>query len=152
MGRLLIALALVAIVAVVADFVRRRRAADPPTQPRRQLPAQLDRRDFEGEGWLVAVFTSDTCSSCADVVRKAEVLRSDDVAVEVVPWQSRRALHDRYSIESVPCLVVADRDGIVRTGFVGRVTATDLWAAVAEVREPGTIAADGCDRHEAPEP
>jgi len=33
---------------------------------------------------------------------------------------------------------VADAAGVVRAAFVGPATATDLWAAVAEARQPGT--------------
>ena len=148
MDRLLIALAIMAVAAIVAEIVRRRRQADPPTQPRRQLPSQLDRSDFDGEGWLVAVFTSDTCSTCADVVRKADVVRCDDVSVSVVSYQDRRDLHDRYGIDAVPCLVVADADGVVHDGFLGPITATDLWAAVANARDPGSIdRSGGCSEH-----
>jgi hypothetical protein len=135
--RVLLAVAIVAVAAVVAEVVRRRRRSDPPTQARRQLPTQLDRSDFEGSGWLVAVFTSDTCSTCADVVRKADVLRSDEVTVQTASFQERRDLHERYAIDAVPCLVIADPAGVVHAGFVGPVTATDLWAAVADAREPG---------------
>ena len=148
MGRLLLAIALVAAVAVVANVVRRRREADPPTQARGEIPAQLDRDDFDGDGWLVAVFTSATCSTCADVVRKAEVLRSDEVAVANIAFQEQRSLHQRYDIDAVPCLVIADGDGVVHAGFLGPVTATDLWAAIANARDPGSIEAGGCDRHE----
>ena len=153
MDRLLIALAIMAVAAIVAEIVRRRRQADPPTQPRRQLPSQLDRSDFEGAdpdgaSWLVAVFTSDTCSTCADVVSKAEVVRCDEVSVSIVSFQTRRDLHERYGIDAVPCLVVADPDGVVHDGFLGPVTATDLWAAVANAREPGSIdRSDGCGNH-----
>jgi hypothetical protein len=148
MDRVLLALAIMAVAAVVAEIARRRRRADPPTQPRRQLPSQLDRADFDGEGWLVAVFTSDTCSTCADVVRKADVMRCDDVSVSIVSFQSRRDLHERYGIDAVPCLVIADADGVVHDGFLGPVTATDLWAAVASAREPGSIdRSGGCDQH-----
>ncbi len=35
-------------------------------------------------------------------------------------------------------LDVADATGVVRASFLGPVTATDLWAAVAEAREPGS--------------
>jgi hypothetical protein len=149
MERLLLALAIVAAAAVVSSVVRRRRALDPPTQARRELPSQLDRRDFEGEHWLVAVFTSDSCNSCADVVRKAEVLRSEAVTVSIASFQARNDLHERYQIDAVPCLVIADPDGVVQAGFVGPVTATDLWAAIANAREPGSIdRSGGCDRHE----
>jgi hypothetical protein len=41
-------------------------------------------------------------------------------------------------------VVVADAAGVVRAGFVGPPTATDLWATVAELREPGAVP-PGCD-------
>jgi hypothetical protein len=145
-GRLLLAIGLVAVVAVVANAVRRRREADPPTQARGEIPAQLDRRDFDGSGWLVAVVTSATCSTCADVVRKAEVLRSDEVTVMTASFQDHRGLHERYEIDAVPCLVIADGDGVVHAGFLGPVTATDLWAAIAEVRNPGSSPEPGLGR------
>jgi len=144
MERLLIALAVVAVAAMVSEVIRRRRPVDPPMQGGHEVPSQLDRSDFEGDGWLVAVFTSASCSTCADVVRKAEVVRSDDVAVSTVPYQDRRDLHERYAIDAVPCLVVADAEGVVHAGFLGPVTATDLWAAVANARKPGLIEHD-CD-------
>jgi hypothetical protein len=146
MERLLVALAVVAIAALVARAVSARRRLDAPTQPRYELPSQLDRADFAGDGWLVAVFTSETCSTCADVVRKAEVVASDEVSVQTVTFQARRDLHERYAIDAVPCLVIADREGVVHGGFVGPVTATDLWAAVADARDPGCIdRSGGCD-------
>ena len=138
MDRLLIAGAIVVVALVVALIVRRRRP-DAPTQPAGLVPTQLDRDDFERPDapWLVAVFTSATCTTCEDVVRKAEVLASEDVAVTDVQWQSGREIHDRYGIDAVPLLVIADGEGVVRRSFAGPVSATDLWAAVAEAREPG---------------
>ena len=52
------------------------------------MPAQLDRDDFARPeaAWLVAVFTSATCHTCADVVAKAGVLATDDVAVDVLEF------------------------------------------------------------------
>jgi hypothetical protein len=136
MLRLLVAVGIVLVAAAIAEFVRRRRQADPPTQPLRQLPSQLDRREFAEPAtpWLVAVFSSDSCSTCADVIAKAEVLRSPQIAVDVVSFQQRRDVHARYGIDAVPCLVIADAEGAVRAGFVGPVGAADLWAAVAEAR------------------
>lgn len=104
------------------------------------MPTQLDRSDFAGTGWIVVVFTSETCATCADVVRKADVLRSAEVTVEVVPFQTRREVHDRYAIDSVPGVVIADADGVVHRSFVGPVSATDLWAATADARFPGSVA------------
>lgn len=148
MEQLVVALAIMAVAAIVSEVVRRRRRTDPPTQPRRELPTQLDRSDFPGAGWLVVVFTSDTCSTCEDVVRKAEVVRCDEVEVDVASFQARRDLHERYHIDAVPCLVIADGDGVVHAGFLGPVTATDLWAAVANARQPGSIErSDGCGNH-----
>ncbi len=148
MIRLLIALTIVGVAAVVAQVISRRRRLDPPTQPRRELPTQLDRTDFDGVTvpWLVAVFSSASCSTCADVIAKAEVLRSHDVIVVNVPFQTAPGVHERYAIDAVPCLVIADSDGVVQAGFLGPVTATDLWAAVAECRQPGSVKRDGgCD-------
>jgi hypothetical protein len=34
-------------------------------------------------------------------------------------------------------ILIADREGVVRRAFLGSTTATDLWAAVAELRAPG---------------
>jgi hypothetical protein len=84
--RLVGAVVIVLVAALVAALVQRRRGSDAPTQPAWQLPTQLDRRDFSRPEapWLVAVFSSTTCSTCADVIAKARVLESSDVAVQDV--------------------------------------------------------------------
>lgn len=139
MTRLLVAAGLVAVAVLVA-FVLRRRRPSAPTQARFAAPAQLDRGDFARPDapWLVAVFSSSTCHSCADMVRKVRVLESDQVAVDDVEVTARPEVHRRYEIEAVPITVVADATGVVQAAFVGPATATDLWAAVAEVRQPGS--------------
>ena len=139
MERFVIAGVLIVIGVLVAVVLERRRP-QPPTQDRWPVPTQLDRNDFDGGAapWLVAVFTSSTCESCERATAKASVLASPSVAYMEVPYQGRRDLHDRYGVEAVPCIVVADPDGVVRASFVGVPTATDLWAAVAEAREPGS--------------
>jgi hypothetical protein len=153
MERLLVAVVIVALAVVVAEIVRRRRPADAPTQPAWQLPVQIDRADFAhpDRPWLVVVFSSATCSTCADVKRKAAVLVSDEVGLADVPYQDHRALHEKYGIEAVPGVVVAGPDGAVHAQFLGPVSATDLWAAVAEARQPGSVHGDGgtCSRHAA---
>lgn len=139
MERFVIASVLILVALGVAALLRRR-GPEAPTQPRWETPAQLDRADFDepDKPWLVAVFTSATCESCAQAEAKAAVLRSAQVAFQVVPFQIRRDLHQRYAIEAVPTIVAAGPDGVVRAAFVGVPTATDLWAAVAEAREPGS--------------
>ncbi len=137
--RLWIALVLLVAAAVAAWLIERRRP-DPPAASAGGVPEQLDRGDFADahKPWLVVLFSSATCESCADVAAKIEPLASDLVAVQDVEHARDRDLHRRYGIEAVPLTLVADPEGVVRSAFLGRVTATDLWAAVAEVREPGT--------------
>lgn len=133
--RLAIAAAVVGAAIVLAAFVRRRRP-QPPTQARWSAPAQLDRNDFDRpeSPWLLAVFTSATCDSCAATRDKAAVLASADVVVQEVEVSARKDLHERYQIEVVPMILLADADGVVQKTFLGPPSATDLWAAVAEAR------------------
>jgi hypothetical protein len=139
MERLVVATVLVLVAVLAARLLERRRPAA-PTQPRWEPPAQLDRGDFDGadQAWLVAVFTSATCDSCREATAKARVLASAEVAFQEIPWQERKDLHDRYAVEVVPTTVMADPDGVVQASFVGAPTATDLWAALAEARKPGS--------------
>ena len=127
---------LVAVVSTIALVLQRRRRVDPPTQKQWGVPAQLDRADFaQATGdWLVATFTSESCHTCADIRRKAAVVASRSVSVVDVEYGASPELHRRYNIDAVPTLVIADREGVVRASFLGPVTATDLWAKVAEVR------------------
>jgi len=152
MGQVAIAVALVALAVLVAFVIERRRRSDAPTQPASwPVPVQLDRADFTRPDapWLVVVFTSATCESCAGVLAKASQLESPAVVVAEAEVKARPDLHRRYHIEAVPITVVADGQGVVRAGFAGPVTATDLWAAVAEVREPGSSPEPGLGRREA---
>lgn len=148
MERLVVAAAIIIVVVVVAGALRRRRP-DAPTQVVHRVPQQLDRADFDRRDaeWLVVVFTSATCHTCGDVLAKAAVLDSERVGVVDVEFSAARDLHRRYGIEAVPALVLADRDGVVHHSVVGRVSATDLWAAVAEARDPGSTPSgrgEGC--------
>lgn len=149
-ARVLIA-ALIVVGAGLVSLVLRRRtlAQDAPTQGGHHVPVQLDRSDFDRPDapWLVAVFSSATCDACASVRSKAEVLRSREVAVDEVEFNARRSLHEKYRIDGVPCLVVADSAGVVRGSFLGPMSATDLWAAVADIRDPGARPDHVCERH-----
>ena len=140
MERALTAIVLAALVLGVAALMQRRRRPDAPVRTGYAVPQQLDRADFDRSGtpWLVAVFTSATCTSCAGVWDRARHLECAEVAVQEVEVKTRQDLHDRYRIEAVPTTVVADAAGVVRQSWVGPITATDLWAAVAELREPGS--------------
>jgi hypothetical protein len=149
MSVLLIAIPVLAGACLVAAILQRRTRPDAPTQPREYaVPAQLDREDFERPEapWLVVVFTSATCLACEGTLERARPLESDAVAVQEVEFVAGRALHERYAIDAVPMLLVADDEGVVRASFIGTPTAADLWAALAELREPGSVP-PGCDHH-----
>jgi thioredoxin-related protein len=140
MERLVIAAVIIIVVGAVALISRQRRVADAPTQREFNVPQQLDRSDFARPDapWLVAVFSSATCDVCAGVAERAAVLESNDVAVAVVEFGESKELHEKYKIDAVPTLVVADAQGVTKKHFLGPVNATDMWAAVAEAREPGS--------------
>jgi hypothetical protein len=151
MVRVLVALGIVAVAVAVAFVLRHRRRPDAPSSSSASgfaAPIQLDRRDFDRPDapWLVALFSSATCDTCAAVREKSVILESRDVAVVDVEFTTARELHQRYRIEAVPTLVIADGEGVVVRGFVGPVTATDLWAAVAEARDPGSSPEPGLGR------
>jgi hypothetical protein len=140
----------VGLVAVVVAFVlRRRRRQDPPTQRAFEVPTQLDRADFDRPSapWLVVVFSSASCHTCAAVLAKARVLDGREVVVVDVEYGARRDLHERYRIDAVPLVLVADARGVVQRSFLGQVSATDLWAAVAHARDPGSAPEGGCSNH-----
>lgn len=136
MIRIVIALALVGLAVVVALIIEKRRPA-PPTQPTWAVPSQLDRDDFDRPDapWLVAVFTSATCDTCANVVTKVRPLESPEVAIQEVEAVARKDLHQRYAIDAVPMLVVADAEGVVRGSLVGPASAEEIWLAVSAVRD-----------------
>lgn len=137
--RIALAVALIAVACVVAFLLRRRRPSAPPRDVY-PVPRQLDRSDFPRPRtpWLVALFSSTACESCDGLPAKLAVLDSDDVATCEIEFHAQPDLHRRYEIAGIPTTVVADADGVVRAAFVGAFTATDLWAAVAEARAPGS--------------
>ncbi|HEX2575281.1 MAG TPA: hypothetical protein VHK88_02970 [Aquihabitans sp.] len=141
MGQVLIVVVLGALAVGVAALLRRRGADAPQPGASWAVPSHLDRADFERPDapWLVAVFSSATCLSCQGTWAKAQLLGSDAVAVQEVEAVARKDLHERYRVEAVPMVLVADASGAVARSFVGEPTATDLWAALAELREPGTV-------------
>jgi hypothetical protein len=152
--RLVLVVVLAAVAVAVALVAQRRRRPPAPTITGHVLPDRLDRADFARPDapWLVAVFTSTTCHTCAGVWEKAELLASDDVAVQQLEAEEAKALHDRYRVTAVPGVVVADASGTVRARFLGPVTATDLWATVAELRDPGSLPDAACDHGVTPPP
>ena len=145
MDRLLVLVVVAAAAAALAYLVQRRRP-DAPIRTGWMVPEQLDRRDFARPDapWLVAVFTSASCDSCAAVVDVAGPLASGAVAVDVVEVGERHEVHDRYAVDAVPMVLLVDALGVVRDHHLGPVSATHLWGSLAELREPGSTP-DGCN-------
>jgi hypothetical protein len=148
LARVLVGLAVLVVVGAVAVVLeRRRRAAAAPVRDALPVPRQVTRDDFPRPDapWLVALFSSATCEGCAAMRDRVAALETPEVAVVDVSWQDGRAVHERYEISGVPMVLVVDAAGVVRRAFVGSVTATDLWAAVAGARDPSLGITHGLD-------
>ena len=136
MVRLLIVLALAAAAGGVAVVLQRRRPRPDLGPPQWSIPGALDRGDFDRPSapWLVVEFSSATCDTCAAVWDRVRLLESGEVAVQEVEVRRDRGLHQRYEIDAVPLVVVADRTGAVRAHHLGPTTAADLWGTLADLR------------------
>lgn len=149
MDRLLPALFLAVVVVAIAILLQRRKLAAPTEAiTEHRAPAQLERSefDFPEKPWLVAVFTSSSCSTCEQVWATAAVLESAAVSVQQIEATASPELHEKYAITAVPIVALVSSDGMVRSSFLGPVSATHLWAAVAEMRNPGSVP-PGCTDH-----
>ena len=138
-SRLIVALVVIVAAVVVARLLERRRPT-PPTRDAYPVPAQLDRLDFPRPDapWLFVLFSSRTCDSCGPMVSRVCDLESETVATVQVEAKADKALHDRYRIEGVPMVVLADADGVVRAGFVGAVDTWELEDALAKAQAAET--------------
>lgn len=120
MVTLLIVIAVAAVAGVTA-FLINGRAPDAPSTPQFAAPQQLDRADFDRPEtpWLMALFTSETCLSCHDARAVVADLAFSTVVVQDLPVESEKAIHDRYGIDAVPIVTLADPDGVVRWSWLG---------------------------------
>ena len=127
----------VVVIALLANLWQRKRQVDAPTQGASEVPSQIDRADFARPDapWIVLAFTSATCQTCSDIERKVRVLETKSVAIQILEYTAERELHERYKIDAVPTVLMADANGVVQANFLGPVSATDLWAALARVRD-----------------
>ncbi len=137
MARVLLVLVLVLLAAGVAAWVGRRQDQGNPVTTRGSLPSHVRRSDFDrpDASWLVVLFSSATCASCAEARQVVEPLESVEVAVVDVEFTAQRTLHERYAIDAVPSVIVCDASGAVRAEFLGPPTAADLWSTMAELRD-----------------
>lgn len=116
---MLIVLVIAAAAVAVSTAVNRRRP-DPPSTPQTAVPQQLDRADFgDTGGWLLVLFSSETCLACRDARDTLAPVVVDGLRVEECSFPEDRAVHDRYAIDSVPTVVLADPDGVVQWSYLG---------------------------------
>ncbi len=141
----LIVAAVTVAALIVAALVQRRAPAAPATSGPDHVPSRLDRSDFGSPAapWMVVLFTSSTCDTCGDVRSKVEPLRSAHVAVVDLTFQDDLVLHRKYGVDAVPMCLLVDAAGVVRRSFIGAVSSTHLWGALAELRDPGSVP-EGC--------
>ncbi len=145
MDRLLLVFGGIAVAVLVAALLSRRQRPVPASNTH-HIPRHLNREDFKDASrpWLVAVFTASTCATCSEVMERAGHLASSQVSVQELELDIDGSLHERYGIDAVPMLLIADGSGAVQRAFLGPVNTTDLWASLAELREPGS-AGSGSD-------
>ena len=135
MDRLLVLAVVGAVAGVLAVLLQRWRPGG-PVATGWSVPGHLDRADFAKPDvpWLVAVFSSTDCATCASMVSEAHSLASALVVVQEVPAESAGDLHDRYRIDVVPMLVVADEDGLVSGHHLGPSAPGELQAVLEGAR------------------
>lgn len=132
MPQLAIAIGLVVVGIAVAVAVRRRDHNQPARGASWTVPVQVHRADFTdpGAARLAVVFSSTTCDACAETWQLVEALAPTGTATQAVSFQEHRSLHDRYGIDAVPTVIVADAEGVVVASFVGPPTRDDLLEAL----------------------
>ena len=127
----------VALVALGVGAYTKRQTPDAPSVPETHtVPDQVDRADFTSpdKPWLVAVFTSKTCETCAKVWTSTQLLASQAVGVQNVEVKDDADLHERYNITAVPSVIIVDDAGVTHASFLGPPTSSELWETLAKVQ------------------
>lgn len=135
--RVALVILIVVIAAVVAWFMERRRSSRAlPVTTAAVVPPQIDRDDFERPEaeWLVLLFSSDACESCAAMADRLAPLASDAVAVAEAEYGSDRSIHEKYGIDAVPAVGFYDRAGVARATFTGTTDSATLWETLHDLR------------------
>lgn len=117
----LLIVVIVALVAGAVAYLVNGRAPDAPSTPQFAAPQQLDRADFDRPDtpWLLALFSSETCLSCHDARAVLADVTFSSVVVQDLPVETDKATHDRYGVDAVPIVALADADGVVRWSWLG---------------------------------
>ncbi len=117
----IVLIVVIGLVAFSVSALANRRTPDRPSVPKSILPYQLDRADFNDPNieWIIALFTSDTCDACELVLQEVSKISLPNIVVQNINYATNKPLHARYEIDSVPILLLADAQGIVRWSFAG---------------------------------
>jgi len=133
-GAVIMALAVSALTRRTATSGRRARGHD--TEPEHHIPDVVSASDFgipEGQ-WMLLVFSSEKCATCAVVVEAVSRIDMPGLAVEVIEIERMPELHAEYRIDAVPTTIVADPTGSVCKSFLGPVDLPIIELAVSAAR------------------
>ncbi len=134
MTRLLIAVAIAAVVSLTAILVNRNGSSQLISVRRNALPTRIPATEVGlGAGPAIIIFTESTCDSCQEVVRLIRGPAGAGIPVADVEFGAEAALHRRFGIDTVPTTLVVDREGSVVGGWTGRVDVGEFAAALAEI-------------------
>lgn len=128
---LLIAAALLAATVVAGLLLRRRDGRAVTVHGDRHVePADLMRP--LGDHATLVQFSTEFCARCPQVRRLLGSIAADRTGVvhAEVDLTSRPDLAARYNVLSTPTTLVVDRDGLIRSRFVGAPTRADVQTAL----------------------
>ncbi len=141
MSTILLVAGAVTIALTVSTLTRKaaasgRLAGGHDTEPKHHIPDVVSASDFgipEGQ-WMLLVFSSEKCATCAVVVEAVSRIDMPGLAVEVIGIERMPELHADYRIDAVPTTIVADPTGSVRKSFLGPVDLPMIRLAVSAAR------------------
>jgi len=121
----------IAIAGFVSMILGRSRVS-PSAANAHHVPDRLDLDDFpEADGnWLVVVFSSSKCETCAGVVAAIRQLAMPGLSTREITVERHGDMHDRCGIDGVPTTVIADPQGRVLKSFLGPVAHQALSEAL----------------------
>ncbi|MGH2768561.1 MAG: thioredoxin family protein [Actinomycetota bacterium] len=127
--RVIILAALGLLLAVLVRLLRGYFATS--SLPRLFDPRDLDIDQTRGAGPLLVEFTSPYCYECQAALPMLEAAsRAHTAPLAVVDAKTRPDLAGKYAIRYTPTILVVDRGGAVRAGWLGTPTEAELEAAL----------------------
>ena len=117
----LILVLLLGAFAIIVAYIANNRRTDSPSVPKISLPIQVDRNDFDMPDmqWLLVFFSSESCSSCIQVREILSGIPMNSIHIQEVSFPQGKNLHNRYAINSVPIVLIANLEGVVIWSYAG---------------------------------